>query len=85
MSVVLPSSVLFSPPLIVNKAWGIDASRGEMEGDVDARHPDAAGMFRWTSHLRSCRVYGRRRDRVRARERLARARRMAGSQNRPLV
>ena len=76
MSVALPSSVLFSPPLIVNKARGIDASRGQMEGDVDARHPDAAGMFRWTSHLRSCGVCGRRRDRVRARVRLARARGM---------
>jgi len=42
-------------------------------------------MSRWPSHLRSCGVYGRRRDRVRARVRLARARRMVGFQNRALV
>ena len=59
MSVALPSSVLFFPPLIVNKARGNDASCGQMDGDVDARHPDAADMSRWTSNLRSCGVCGR--------------------------
>jgi len=77
--------VLFFPPLIVNNARENDVSRGQMDGDVNARHPDAAGISRWPSHLRSCGVCGRRRDRVRVRERLARARRMIGFQNRSLV
>jgi hypothetical protein len=34
MSVALPSSVLFFPPLIVNKARGNDASRGQMDVDL---------------------------------------------------
>jgi len=85
MSVALPSSVLFFPLLIVITARGNDASRGQMNGDVDSRHPDAAGMSQWPSHLRSCGVCGRRRNRVRARVRLARARRMVGLPNRPLV
>ena len=80
MSVALPSSVQFFPLLLIErKAQGNDASRGQMDGDVDARHPDAAGMSRWPSHLRTCGVCGRRRARVRARVRLARARRMIGS------
>ena len=75
--------VLFFPPLIVNKAQGNDASRGQMNGDVVARLPDAADMSRWPSHLRSCGVCGRRRDRVRAHVHLARAGRL-GSKTVPL-
>jgi hypothetical protein len=85
MSVALPSSVPLFPPLIVNKARGNDASRGQMDGDVDARHPDAAGMYRWPSHLSSCGVRGRRRDPLRACVRLARARRTIWFPNRPLL
>ena len=34
--------VLFFPPLIVNNARENDVSRGQKDGDVNARHLDAA-------------------------------------------